>query len=85
MSQSFQPGEIVYVIFRNPHAQNVAQIQQAAIVQNPENPNELGLFSHENFYPLDEEFAIFKSEEEAERAYHEAFGSPEEEREDLYG
>lgn len=85
MSQSFQPGEIVYVIFRNPHAQNVAQIQQAAIVQNPENPNELGLFSHENFYPLDEEFAIFKSEEEAEQAYHEAFGSPEEEREDLYG
>lgn len=84
MIQEYQPGKIVYVIVRNPHAQNVAQIQRAAVVQNPENPNELGLFSHENFYPLHEEFAIFRSEEEAERAYYEAFGSPEE-REGLYG
>ena len=80
----YQPGDIVYVIIRNPHAQDVAQIQQAAVVQNPENPNELGLFAHENYMPLHEEFAIFTSEEEAERAYYEAFGTPEE-RDGLYG
>lgn len=80
----YQPGDIVYVIIRNPHAQDVAQIQQAAVVQNPENPNELGLFAHENYMPLHEEFAIFMSEEEAEQAYYEAFGTPEE-RDGLYG
>lgn len=74
--ENFQAGEVVYVIIRNPHAQDVAQVQQAAVVQNPDNPNELALFSHENYYPLRDEFAIYKSEEEAEQAYEAAFGTP---------
>ena len=79
----FQAGEVVYMIIRNPHAQDVAQVQQAAIVENPEKPNELALFVHDNYFPLSDEFALFKSEEEAELAYKEAFGSPE--IEEYYG
>ncbi|WP_164214966.1 transcriptional regulator SplA domain-containing protein [Virgibacillus sp. YIM 98842] len=77
MEQQFEPGEIVYVIIRNPHAQDVAHVQQAAIVQHPEDPDELALFSHEHYYPLSDEFAIFHSEDEAEAAYQEAFGGVE--------
>ncbi|WP_102027664.1 transcriptional regulator SplA domain-containing protein [Salirhabdus sp. Marseille-P4669] len=84
MSNSLNPGEVVYIIIRNPHAQDVAQVQQAAVVENPEHPGELALFAHENYFPLSEEFAIFKSEEEAEEAYMEAFGAPDVEDE-FYG
>ncbi|SHG28059.1 transcriptional regulator SplA domain-containing protein [Ornithinibacillus halophilus] len=75
MDSQFRPGEVVYIIIRNPHAQDVAQVQQAAVVENPDNPSELALFAHETYYPLSDEFALFKSEEEAEQAYQEAFGS----------
>jgi transcriptional regulator of the spore photoproduct lyase operon len=74
-NHNFRPGEIVYMIIRNPHAQDVAHIQQAAVVENPDNPNELALFAHENYFPLSDDFALFKSEEEAELAYQEAFGN----------
>lgn len=78
MENNFKPGEVVYIIIRNPHAQDVAQVQQAAVVENPDNPSELALFAHETYFPFSEEFAVFKSEEEAEMAYKEAFGTPEE-------
>ncbi|WP_430787597.1 transcriptional regulator SplA domain-containing protein [Virgibacillus flavescens] len=77
INQQYQPGEIVYIILRNPHAQDVAQIQQAAVVQNPKNHSELALFAHENYFPFSDEFAVFKTEESAEQAYTEAFGTPE--------
>lgn len=75
MEHNFSPGEIVYIILRNPHAQNVAQVQQAAVVAHPEKPNELALFAHDNYFPLTDEFAIFTSEHEAEAVYQEAFGT----------
>lgn len=75
IEQNYTPGEIAYIIIRNPHAQGVAQVQQAAIVHHPENPNKLALFLHDNYYPLTDEFAIFPTEAEAEAAYQEAFGS----------
>ncbi|MFD2924936.1 transcriptional regulator SplA domain-containing protein [Halobacillus naozhouensis] len=71
----YNAGEIVYVIIRNPHAQDVANVQEAAVVQNPENPQELALFVYETFYPLTDEVAVYKSEEQAEQAYREAFGT----------
>lgn len=74
MEQNYQPGEIVYMIIRNPHAQDVAQVQQAAVVQHPEDPSKLALFAYDTYYPLSDEFAIFSTEEEAEMAYQEAFG-----------
>lgn len=36
MNQSFNPGEVVYIMIRNPHVQGVANVEQAAVVQNPE-------------------------------------------------
>lgn len=79
VNQSFQPGEVVYIIIRNPHAQNVAHIQQAAVVENPERQNELALFVYETYYPLTEEVAVYKSADEAEAAYATAFGVPDQE------
>jgi transcriptional regulator of the spore photoproduct lyase operon len=75
--ESFQPGQIVHVIIRNPHAQDVANVQEAAVVQNPENPDQLSLFVYETYYPLTDEIAVFSSANEAESAYQEAFGLTE--------
>ncbi|MGX6441895.1 transcriptional regulator SplA domain-containing protein [Neobacillus sp. K501] len=77
MYQSYQQGQIVYVIIRNPHAQDVANVQEAAVVQNPESPNQLALFIYETYYPLTDEVAVFSTVSEAENAYQEAFGLTE--------
>lgn len=82
-NETFTPGEVVYMIIRNPHAQDVAQVQQAAIVNHPEDPDQLALFAHETYYPLSEDFAIYKSEHEAEQAYQEVFGTSD--SEEFYG
>ena len=34
--QSYNAGDIVYIFYRNPHIQDVANIQEAAVVTNPE-------------------------------------------------
>jgi transcriptional regulator of the spore photoproduct lyase operon len=83
MDQSFQPGQIVYVIIRNPHAQDVANVQEAAVVQHPEDPGQLALFLYETYYPLTDEVAVYSSANDAETAYQEAFGLTE--TEDYYG
>ena len=80
---AFQPGQIVYVIIRNPHAQNVANVQEAAVVQNPDFPGQLALFLYETYYPLTEEVAVYPTANEAEFAYQEAFGLQE--MEEYYG
>lgn len=74
MNEFYQPGQIVYVIIRNPHAQDVANVQEAAVVQNPENPSQLALFLYETYYPLNNEMAVYRTSSEAENAYLEAFG-----------
>lgn len=74
---NLNPGEVVYVIIRNPHAQNVANVQEAAVVRHPDSPNQLALFLYETYYPLTAEVAVYTTEEEAEQAYQEAFGSLE--------
>ncbi|OEC01813.1 transcriptional regulator [Lysinibacillus sphaericus] len=71
--QSYNAGDIVYIFYRNPHIQDVANIQEAAVVNNPENPNELALFLFETYYPLTNDFVIFSSEMDAEQAYHQYF------------
>lgn len=75
----YQPGQIVYVIIRNPHAQDVAHVQEAAVVQNPDSPNELALFLYETYYPLNEAIAVYSTTNEAEHAFQEAFGFAKEE------
>lgn len=76
-NSSYSPGDIVYVLYRNPHTQNVAMIQEAAIVNDPDNPGQLAVFLYETYYPLTEDMAIYRSEEEAEKAYDYYFGSVE--------
>lgn len=55
----FKLGDIVYVMYRNPHVQSVGQIQEAAVVEDPDRPGELALFLYETYYPLTNELAEF--------------------------
>ncbi|MFC5466260.1 transcriptional regulator SplA domain-containing protein [Lederbergia graminis] len=73
-NQRYQPGDIVYVLYRNPHTQDVANIQAAAVVNNPENANELALFLYETYYPLSNEIAVYSTEEEANQAFEYIYG-----------
>lgn len=77
VNQSFQPGDIVYVIIRNPHVQGAANVQEAAVVNNPDQPGELALFVYETYYPLTDEVAVYQNETEAEAEFQQAFGSPD--------
>ncbi|CAI8877627.1 transcriptional regulator SplA [Bacillus pseudomycoides] len=77
-SKTYNAGDIVYVFYRNPHTQDVANIQAAAVVNNPENPNELALFLYETYYPLSNEMAVYSSEEEANQAYNYYYGDASE-------
>lgn len=70
----YKAGDIVFVFYRNPHTQDVANVQEAAVVKNPENPNELALFLYDTYYPLTNEVAVYFSEAEAEQAYNQYFG-----------
>lgn len=72
--KTYHAGDIVYVFYRNPHTQDVANIQAAAVVNNPENPNELALFLYETYYPLSNEMAVYSTEEEANQAYNYYYG-----------
>lgn len=83
---NFMPGQIVYVIIRNPHVQGVASVQQAAVVNDPSNPTQLALFLYETYYPLNENVAVYQTEGEAEMAYKDAFGiSENDEVDQFYG
>ncbi|RDY71326.1 MULTISPECIES: transcriptional regulator SplA domain-containing protein [Halobacillus] len=84
LQQNYKAGDIVYVIYRNPHTYDVANVQEAAVVNNPEQPGELALFLYETYFPLDENIAIYASEGEAERAYHDAFGGGAESEGELW-
>ena len=77
-NQSYQAGDVVYVFYRNPHTQDVANIQAAAVVNNPENSNELALFLYETYYPFSDEIALYSSEEEANQAYNYYYGNDSE-------
>ena len=77
MNEFNQAGDVVYVIIRNPHAQDVANVQEAAVVHNPDNPEQLALFLYETYYPFTDELAVYATQEEAEIAYQDAFGGTE--------
>ncbi len=70
----YNPGDVVYVFYRNPHTQDVANVQEAAVVNNPENPGELAIFLYETYYPLTNEMAVYASEADALQAYEQYFG-----------
>lgn len=74
-SRAYKAGDIVYVFYRNPHTQDVANIQEAAVVNHPENPGELAVFLYETYYPLSHDMAVYATAGEAEQAYDYYFGS----------
>ncbi|RCX23449.1 transcriptional regulator of the spore photoproduct lyase operon [Fontibacillus phaseoli] len=71
---TYKAGDIVYVFYRNPHTQDVTNIQEAAVVNHPEQPGELALFLYETYYPLSSEMAVYATAGEAEQAYQHYFG-----------
>ncbi|MBL4950649.1 transcriptional regulator [Neobacillus sp. YIM B02564] len=73
-NQAYNPGDLVYVFYRNPHTQDVANVQAAAVVNHPDNPDQLALFLYETYYPLTNEIAVYRSEAEAIQAYKQYFG-----------
>lgn len=75
MEKKFELGDIVYVFYRNPHTQDVANIQEAKVMNDPENPSGLAVFLYETYYPLTTDMAIFSSREEADQIYQQCFGS----------
>ncbi|MCP1123886.1 MULTISPECIES: transcriptional regulator SplA domain-containing protein [Bacillus] len=77
-SKTYHAGDIVYVFYRNPHTQDVANVQAAAVVNNPNTPNELALFLYETYYPLSHEMAVYSTEEEANQAYNYYYGDASE-------
>lgn len=78
-NSNYRTGDIVYVFYRNPHTQDVANIQAATIVNNPEKLTDLALFMYETYYPLSDEMAVYATEEEANQAYNFYYGSTERE------
>ena len=71
--QQVRAGDEVFVIYRNPHTPTVANIKQAEIVQHPHNPDGVALFLHETYHVIEDEDALFSSEEAAQEAYNEIF------------
>ncbi|MCJ2145383.1 transcriptional regulator SplA domain-containing protein [Bacillus sp. B19-2] len=71
--QPFKSGDEVYVIYRNPHAANVAHIKEAEVVDHPLHEGELALFMYDTYHAFAEDDAVFSSYEEAERLYRELF------------
>ncbi|MDW0115327.1 transcriptional regulator SplA domain-containing protein [Sporosarcina thermotolerans] len=76
-NDSYKAGDIVYVFYRNPHTQDVANVQSAAVVNHPEEPDKLALFLYEDYYPLSNEMAVYSSEEDANQAYNYYLGDNE--------
>ncbi|MFJ8461234.1 transcriptional regulator SplA domain-containing protein [Lysinibacillus xylanilyticus] len=71
--QQYSAGDIVYIFYRDPQIEDVANIQEAKVVNNPEHPNELALFLFETYYPITNDILIYTSEMDAEQAYHQYF------------
>jgi transcriptional regulator of the spore photoproduct lyase operon len=73
-TNSYKAGDTVFIFYRNPHTQDVANIQEAVVVNNPEHSDKLSLYLYETYYPLTNETAVYLNEEEAKRAYEQYFG-----------
>lgn len=70
-----KPGDEVYVIYRNPHVPSVANIKAAEIVPHPKDPNGVALFLNETLHVIEDDDALFQSEEEAKLAYNEVYSN----------
>lgn len=71
--QQYRVGDIVFIFYQYPSIQQVVNIQEATVVNDPDNPKELALFLFETYYPLTNDMVIFTSEMDAEQAYYQYF------------
>ncbi|MTH53132.1 transcriptional regulator [Bacillus mangrovi] len=71
--EQVKAGDTVYVIYRNPHAANVAVIKEAEVVQHPADENDVALFLYDTYHELLPDDAVFTDYKEAEKLYNELF------------
>jgi transcriptional regulator of the spore photoproduct lyase operon len=71
--KSVKVGDEVHVIYHNPHTPTVANVAPAEIVQHPKDPNKVALFLHETFHTIEDDDALFASQETAEAAFQELY------------
>ncbi|KOS61823.1 transcriptional regulator [Lysinibacillus agricola] len=71
--QQYSAGDIVFIFYQHPFIDDVVNIQEAAVVNIPDNSTEMALFLFEKYYPLTNDMLIFTSEVDAEQAYHQYF------------
>ena len=62
-------GDEVYVIYHNPHTPTVSNVKPAEIVQHPKDPNAVALFLNDTFHTIEDDDALFESENDATNAY----------------
>ncbi|MDZ5473834.1 transcriptional regulator SplA domain-containing protein [Bacillus sp. 31A1R] len=72
--KNVKPGDEVYVIYNNPHTPTVSNIRAAEIVPHPKDPNQLALFLNETFHVIEDDDALFTSENAAEQAFNDLYG-----------
>ncbi|MCM3573899.1 transcriptional regulator [Mesobacillus subterraneus] len=68
-------GDEVFVIYRNPHVPSVSNIKAGEIVQHPKDPNAFALFLNETLHVIEDDDALFATQEAAENAYLNAMDS----------
>lgn len=67
-------GDEVFVIYHNPHTPTVANIKSAEIVPHPKDSNSVALFLNETFHVIEDDDALFRSEDSAIKAYEDMYG-----------
>lgn len=65
-------GDEVFVIYRNPHVPSVSNIKAGEIVQHPKDPNAFALFLNDTLHVIEDDDALFATQEAAENAYLDA-------------
>ncbi|EIT86656.1 transcriptional regulator [Fictibacillus macauensis ZFHKF-1] len=72
--RGYNPGDDVYVIYRNPHTPSVANISQAEIVPHPTEVGETAILLHGTYQLVADDDAVFHSYEEAAAHYETFYG-----------
>ncbi|UII54261.1 transcriptional regulator [Cytobacillus spongiae] len=71
--REIKAGDEVFVIYNNPHTPTVSNIRAAEIVQHPKDPNAVALFLNETFHVIEDDDALFSSEQDAEQAFEQLY------------
>lgn len=72
-----KPGDEVYVIYNNPHTPTVSNVVPAEIVPHPKDPTKKALFIHETLHTIEDDDALFATEDAAQQFYEQLYGENE--------